>query len=184
MNGFELVVLGCALSMDSFATAVTKGIEFNQLTIKKMVIVALWFSVFQSMMPILGYLLSNLFSSFLFAIDHFLSFFVLSYLGINMIRSRNEEKLMNECLDIKTMVLLSVAISIDAFTVGITYSILSVCLPLATFITFTITFITTILGVKIGNIFGSMLNEKALVFGGLVLISLGIKILLTHLGIF
>lgn len=183
MNIFELIVLSLALSMDSFASAVTKGIELKRISLRKMLIVGIWFSIFQSMMPIIGYFLASLMSSFLFKIDHWLSFFVLLYLGIHMIKSSDEEKESDSLLDFKTMFLLSIAISIDAFTVGITYSVLNVNLILASIITFIITFITTLIGVKLGNLFGTFLNRKALILGGLVLIGLGVKILLTHLNI-
>ena len=184
MNIFELIVLGLALSMDSFAAAVSKGIEVTNLNIKKMLIISIWFAIFQAMMPLIGYFLANILKGWLLSVDHWISFFVLLYLGTNMIKEAKEDAASDcDSLAFRAMLVISIAISIDAFTVGITYSFLNVDIFLATLITFLATFITTMLGTKIGNIFGNILNEKALVLGGLVLISLGIKILLEHLEI-
>lgn len=183
MNIFELVVLGLALSMDSFACSVSKGIEIKKLNWHKMLVVAIWFAIFQSMMPVIGYYLVSVTKSLLFNLDHWLSFFVLVYLGVSMIKSRNDQEELDEKLDFKTMALLSTAISIDAFTVGITYSALDVDLLLTIIVNFSITFITTLLGVKLGNMFGNILNDSAKLIAGLVLIALGIKFVLAHLNI-
>lgn len=184
MNVFELVVLGFALSMDSFSAAVCKGIEIDCLNMRKMLKVATWFAIFQALMPILGFFMANVFKGFLTNVDHWLSFFVLIYLGVSMIRDAKDSEKRQNGLGLKAMLFLSIAISIDAFTVGITYSLMGVNILLSSVITFTITFLTTIIGTKIGNIFGKILNEKAMVFGGLVLISMGIKIIIKHFNLF
>lgn len=185
MNGYELVILALALSMDSFSAAISKGIELRRPNLKKLLIVSLYFAFFQALMPLLGFFLANILEHFLYQIDHWISFFVLGYLGYNMIKEAKEDAIKcNEALGIKDMVILSIAVSIDAFTVGITYSFLDVDIILATIITYVVTFITTMLGVKIGSTVGQMFHEKALILGGLMLIALGIKILFEHLGIF
>lgn len=180
MNIFELLVLGLALSADSFAASVSIGIELKSIKLKKILIIAILFALFQSLMPVIGYLLANIFHSLLTSIDHWLSFVVLFYLGFNMLKERNREENINY-MNFYALVLVAIAVTLDAFTVGITYAILDVNLVLTIIINFIITFITTIIGLKIGVLIGPLLKSKAKTAGGLVLIALGFKILICHL---
>lgn len=182
MNIYEIIFLSFALSMDSFSASICKGIALKKTTVVTLIIVGLWFAIFQSLMPILGFFLANIFKSLLMQLDHWISFFVLAYLGIEMLRSSSSEVTPEVAtLNFKSMLIMSVAISVDAFTVGVTYTFLNVNIFVASLSNFIITFITTVIGIKIGTKFGTLLNEKALTFGGLSLIALGLKILLEHL---
>lgn len=180
MNIFELLILGLALSADSFAASVSIGIELKSIKVKKILIIASLFAIFQSLMPVIGYLLTNIFHHFLTSIDHWLSFAVLFYLGFNMLKERNKEEAINY-MSLYALILVAIAVTLDAFTVGITYAILNINLLLTIIINFIITFITTIMGLKIGVLLGPLLKTKAKIAGGLVLIALGFKILICHL---
>ncbi|MCX4366065.1 MAG: manganese efflux pump MntP family protein [Bacilli bacterium] len=182
MNVFELLVLGLALSADSCAAAVSIGIDLKRIKLKNALLIASIFSIFQSMMPVIGYTLTNILSGILASIDHFISFLVLFILGVKMIKDRDNEEQLNY-MNIYALIIISIAVTIDAFTVGITYSLLHISLPLTIIINFLTTFITTLIGLKVGNILGSTFKKHAKTMGGLVLISLGIKILLHHINI-
>ena len=182
MNIFELLILGLALSADSCAASISIGIDLKNIKSRNIIYIAVLFSFFQSMMPVIGYTLASMFSSIFVSIDHFISFIVLLILGIKMIKESNEEEKL-DYMNFYALMILSIAVTLDAFTVGITYSLLHVYLPITILINFLTTFITTILGLKIGTYLGTTFKSRAKVIGGLVLISLGIKILLTHLGI-
>lgn len=185
MGIIELFLLAVGLSMDAFAVSVCKGLAMPRITVKKASVVALWFGGFQALMPLLGYFLGVQFQDKITAIDHWIAFVLLGIIGVNMVR----EALSGECentsdsLDIKTMFILAVATSIDALAVGITFAFLKVdIIPAVSFIGAT-TFILSAAGVKIGNVFGTKYKSKAELAGGVILILLGLKILLEHLGI-
>ncbi|MBU3876979.1 manganese efflux pump MntP family protein [Faecalicatena sp. AGMB00832] len=186
MGFIELFLLAVGLSMDAFAVSVCKGLAMRRITIQKASIVGLWFGGFQALMPLVGYFLGVQFQDKITAIDHWIAFILLGIIGINMVR----EALSGDCentsdsLDVKTMFVLAVATSIDALAVGITFAFLQVeIIPAVSFIGVT-TFILSAAGVKIGNVFGTKYKAKAELAGGVILILLGIKILLEHLGIF
>ena len=182
MNIFELLVLGLALSADSCAASVSIGIDLKNIKIRNALLIALTFSIFQSMMPVIGYTLASILSDALASVDHFISFLVLAFLGAKMIKERNEDEHL-DYMSFYALIIISIAVTLDAFTVGITYSLLHIFLPKTIIINFLTTFLTTLLGLKIGNILGSTFKKQAKIIGGLVLISLGIKILLSHMGI-
>ena len=181
MNIIELIVLSFSLSMDSFATSLCKGIEFNNNLYKSSIITSIWFSIFQTIMPILGYYLGNIISMKLFSVAYYISFFILSYLGISMIREKDDVVQLNNSLGFKIMFLLSVSISMDAFSVGISYALLNLNIILSSILNFSITFITTYIGCILGSKIGSKYSSISKTIGGIILISLGIKILLTHI---
>ena len=185
MDLFTLFILAVGLSMDAFAVSICKGLAMQKITAKKACIVGLWFGGFQALMPAIGYLLGSTFKDKITAIDHWIAFILLAVIGGNMIKesfSKEEEK-EDASLDPKEMFILAIATSIDALAVGITFSFLNVNMPVAvTFIGIT-TFILSAAGVKIGNVFGTKYKSKAELAGGIILILLGIKILLEHLGI-
>lgn len=180
-----LFILAVGLSMDAFAVAVCKGLALPKLRWKHAALVGLWFGGFQAFMPLIGYLLGARFENKIKAIDHWIAFVLLGLIGINMIReacSREEEET-DGSLDVKSMFLLAVATSIDALAVGITFAFLSVhIVPAISFIGAT-TFVLSAVGVYVGHAFGMRYKAKAEIAGGLILILIGMKILLEHLGI-
>ena len=178
MGLLELFILAVGLSMDAFAVSVCKGLAMPKITVKKTLIVGVWFGGFQALMPTLGYFLGVQFRDKI-------TFILLGIIGANMIKEAcsGECEEENESLDIKTMFLLAVATSIDALAVGITFAFLNVHLIAAVSFIGVTTFTLSAVGVKIGNIFGTKYKSKAELAGGVILILLGCKILLEHLGI-
>jgi len=173
--------------MDAFAVAICKGLSLRKLTVKNAVLVGLYFGLFQAGMPLIGYFLGSSFADLISSIDHWIAFVLLGIIGINMIRESRGDDDECECCDpslgFKTMVVLAIATSIDALVVGVTFAFLKVdILPAVAFIG-VITFTLSALGVKIGNVFGAKFKSKAELLGGVVLILMGCKILLEHLGI-
>ena len=189
MSVVELFILAVGLSMDAFAVAICKGLCMRKVTIKKAGIVGLYFGLFQAGMPMIGYILGSQFSDKISSIDHWIVFILLSLIGISMIKESLEKEEKSECkteeeeLSFKNMSILAVATSIDALAVGVTFAFLKVnIIPAVSFIGIT-TLVLSMLGVKIGNIFGVKYKSKAELVGGIILILMGIKILLEHLGI-
>ncbi len=172
--------------MDAFAVSVCKGLAMRKITVKKASIVGLWFGGFQALMPLLGYFLGVQFQDKITAVDHWIAFILLGIIGINMVREAMSGDCENtsDSLDVKTMFVLAVATSIDALAVGITFAFLQVDIIAAVIFIGVTTFILSAAGVKIGNVFGTKYKAKAELAGGIILILLGIKILLEHLGIF
>ncbi len=174
--------------MDAFAVAICKGLAMQKLNIRNMVIVGAWFGVFQALMPTIGYFLGSAFEEKITAIDHWVGFILLAVIGINMIRESREcdceaEANANDSLKIKEMFMLAVATSIDALAVGITFAFVEINVTLAIVLIGIITFAISMLGVKIGNVFGIKYKSKAELAGGTVLIFLGIKMLIEGLGV-
>ena len=170
--------------MDAFAVSVCKGLAMPKCTFKKAAIVGLWFGGFQALMPAIGYILGAQFQETIASIDHWIAFVLLALIGGNMIHEAldNDEEEADASLDVKTMFLLAVATSIDALAIGITFAFLKVnIIPAVCFIGI-VTFIISFAGVKIGNVFGTRYKNKAEIVGGVILILLGLKILLEHLG--
>lgn len=185
MSISALLLLAVGLSMDAFAVSVCKGLAIKQINIKKALIVGLYFGVFQAGMPVIGYLLGASFQEKIQTIDHWIAFVLLSIIGINMIReafSKKEEEA-DGSLDFKTMLVLAVATSIDALAVGVTFAFLKVNLLFAVATIGIITCGLSMVGVKIGNVFGTKYKARAEFAGGAILLFLGIKILLEHLGL-
>ena len=185
MGIIELIVLSIGLAMDAFAVAICKGLSMTKMKWKNACIIGMYFGGFQALMPLIGYLLGISFQNQIVNIDHWIAFILLGAIGINMIKeavSKDCEK-QNDSIKFKDMLILAVATSIDALAVGITFAFLKVNIWLAISLIGIITFIISILGVKIGNIFGDKYEKKAEFAGGLILILLGVKILLEHLDI-
>lgn len=194
MGLWELILLAVALSMDAFAVAVCKGLAMDRVTPKKALIVGLWFGGFQAGMPLIGYLLGSRFQSYIVQIDHWIAFILLGVIGVNMIREafdKDEEEDECDSLSFKTMFVMAVATSIDALAVGITFAFLTLDLPVgnipaiipAVALIGVITCALSMLGVKVGSVFGTKHKSKAELAGGIILILLGTKILLEHLGV-
>lgn len=184
MSLIELFILAVGLSMDAFAVSICKGLAMKRVTLKQEATVGLYFGAFQAGMPVAGYLLGVQFQDKITTIDHWIAFILLGIIGINMIKEAvGEEEEADDSLDVKTMLVLAVATSIDALAVGVTFAFLSVdIVPAVSFIGI-ITFILSAIGVKIGNVFGTKYKSKAEIAGGYILILIGLKILLEHLGI-
>ena len=184
MGLIELFLIAVGLSMDAFAVSVCKGLAMTKCTFKKAAIVGLWFGGFQALMPAIGYVLGAQFQEAIASIDHWIAFVLLALIGGNMIHEAldNDEEEADASLNVKTMFLLAVATSIDALAIGITFAFLKVnIIPAVCFIGI-VTFIISFAGVKIGNVFGARYKNKAEIVGGVILILLGLKILLEHLG--
>ena len=185
MSIWELFVIAVGLSMDAFAVAVCKGLAMPKMSWKGAAIVGLYFGGFQALMPFLGYLLGAGFKDAISAYDHWVAFILLALIGGNMIREsrEDEEESLDASLSFRSMVLLAIATSIDALAVGVTLAFLDV--PILSSVCFigVVTFCLSLVGVKAGNVFGCKYKSKAEFVGGLVLILIGLKILLEHMGV-
>lgn len=186
MNAWELLILAIGLSMDAFAVAICKGLAIKEARLKHMIIAGVYFGGFQALMPVIGYLLGVNFKGLIERFDHWIAFFLLALIGGNMLRealSKGEEEELNTSFGPGSMIPLAVATSIDALAVGVTFAFLQVrIIPAVSMIGIT-TFLFSLVGVKIGNIFGLKYKTKAEFAGGVILILIGLKILLEHLGI-
>ena len=186
MGFWELLLLAVGLSMDAFAVSICKGLAMDRVTLKKACIPGLWFGGFQGAMPLLGWLLGSRFTSYITSVDHWIAFVLLGILGFNMRREakNGEAEEADASLGFRVMLAMAVATSIDALAVGITFAFLEVnILPAVSFIAL-VTFLFSAVGVKIGSLFGTRFKAKAEALGGIILILLGVKILLEHLGVF
>jgi putative Mn2+ efflux pump MntP len=186
MNIFSLFLIAAGLSMDAFAVAVCKGLSLKKLYFRHMLIVGLWFGGFQALMPLLGYLLGSSFESYITAFDHWIAFGLLSLIGISMLKSafsKQEEESLDSSLSVKAMAPLALATSIDALAVGVTFAFLRVNIVTAILFIGCITLVFSMVGVKIGNLFGVKYKSKAELVGGIILIFMGLKILAEHLGL-
>ena len=186
----ELFLLGVGLSMDAFAVSVCKGLGMRKPNKKQALIIGLYFGGFQALMPFVGWLLGSQFQKYITSIDHWIAFILLGFIGgkmmIEAVREWNEEEVvdvMDAPIDHKNMLVLAVATSIDALTVGITFAFLGTPIVEAITIIGITTMVISIAGVVVGNFFGSRYKSKAEFIGGLILVLLGLKILLEHLGI-
>ena len=185
MSLLELFIIAVGLSMDAFAVSICKGLSVSKVNLRHAVCAGLWFGGFQALMPLIGWLLGVQFQAAIERFDHWIAFLLLGILGINMIReARSGEE---ECCDCsfawKAMLPMAVATSIDALAVGVTFAFLSV--PIGPAIAFigVITFLLSAIGVRLGSVLGEKYQSAAQIFGGVVLILMGLKILLEHLGI-
>lgn len=184
MGNLELVAIALGLSMDAFAVAISKGLCLRKAGFRNAFITGLFFGGFQALMPLIGYFLGRQFEGYLTAIDHWIIFALLALIGTNMIlESRNEKKEKHDTLNLKNLTILSLATSIDALAVGITFAFLHINIFTGVTVIGLITFILSFIGVRLGCAFGSKLRSKAEVAGGIILLLIGTKILLEHLGI-
>ena len=187
----ELFLLAVGLSMDAFAVSVCKGLAIKKATLKAEATCGLWFGGFQMLMPVTGFFLGSLFAEAIEAFDHWVAFGLLVIIGINMLKEALEKEdesgddpEKDADLSVRTMFLMAVATSIDALAVGISLAMVgSVNIWLAAAFIGICTCLLSALGVKIGNVFGSRYEKKAELAGGVILILLGVKILLEHLGV-
>ena len=183
MSLFELLLIAVGLSMDAFAVSICKGLSLQELKPRHAALVGLYFGGFQALMPVMGWLLGFRFERVIESIDHWVAFALLGIIGLSMIRESGNTEEVSGDLGVRSMLVLAVATSIDALAVGITFAFLSVkILPAACLIGVT-TFLLSALGVYIGHVFGLKYKAKAELAGGVILILIGLKILLEHLGL-
>lgn len=189
MGFVELALIAVGLSMDAFAVSVCKGLGMRKLNWKHALVIALLFGGFQGIMPVIGWALGTQFESYITSIDHWIAFVLLAFIGAKMLWDAfHEEDECTECkedeehLDIKELVMLAIATSIDALAIGITFAFLRVDIVPAALAIAATTFVLSFVGVATGNQFGSRFRKPATVAGGAVLILIGLKILLEHLG--
>lgn len=187
MGLFELFLTGVGLSMDAFAVAICQGLCMRRLHWGRAFVVALFFGGFQALMPFLGWLLGSRFAGYIQSVDHWVAFALLAAIGGNMIRGSFGEEGKTECaveerVDLRRLTVLAVATSVDALAVGVTFAFLSVRIAPAVAIIGVVTFILSLAGVAVGNYFGARYKRRAELTGGVLLILLGAKILLEHLG--
>ena len=187
MGFLELFILAVGLSMDAFAVSVCKGLAMKKASRKAQLCCGAWFGGFQALMPLIGYFLGTLFLDAISAIDHWIAFGLLVLIGVNMLREAmgsEEEEAADADLSVKTMFILAVATSIDALAVGISLAMAGVgSIWLAVLLIGVTTFVLSVIGVRVGNVFGSRYEKRAETVGGVILILLGVKILLEHLGV-
>jgi UPF0059 membrane protein GCWU000182_01647 len=181
MNIIDILVIGVGLSMDAFAVSICKGLAMKKMDIKKALVCSLYFGVFQALMPLIGFLLGSGFKNVVSSIDHWIAFVLLGIIGINMIKEAKSCDVVNDSMDVKTMLTLAVATSIDALAIGVTFAFLKVSIIPAVSIIGLITFVCCFIGVKLGSAFGEKLKSKAEIMGGVMLILIGTKILIEHL---
>ena len=191
MGIIELLLTGVGLAMDAFAVAVCKGLSMKKINYGHAFMIALFFGVFQAMMPFLGWALGTQFKDYIVSVDHWIAFVLLAIIGGKMLKEafesgKKEEEAADDDggkLNYKELFLLAIATSIDALAVGVTFAFLNVNIYLAIAIIGVVTFLLSFVGVVIGNIFGSKFEKGAQIAGGVILIGIGLKILLEHLGI-
>lgn len=184
MNILEIFIIAVGLSMDAFAVSICKGLSVQKLKPKHMLLVGVYFGGFQALMPLLGYLLGKQFEWLITSVDHWIAFGLLVLIGANMIKeSFDKSDEVNDSFSVKSMLILAVATSIDALAVGVTFAFLDVQIVPAIAIIGTTTFVLSVIGIKVGNVFGAKFKSKAEFAGGIVLVLMGIKILLEHLGV-
>ena len=190
MGIIELALIGVGLSMDAFAVAVCKGLGMKRLNLRQALVIALFFGGFQALMPVAGWLLGTGFQSYITPVDHWIAFALLAFIGGKMLWDAFRDGEDGESaqagegrLDLKELAMLAVATSIDALAVGITFAFLQVDIVPAVSLIGAITFALSFAGVAIGHFFGARFEKPATIVGGVVLILIGCKILLEHLGV-
>lgn len=186
MTFFELFLIGIGLSMDAFAVSICKGLSMQKIDKKYTLCIALFFGGFQALMPLLGYALGSRFSGYIERFDHWIAFVLLAFIGLNMIhesREEAEEEKPYTGINFKELFILAVATSIDALAVGVTFAFLQVDIVPAIAIIGCTTFVISLAGVYVGNVFGARYKSRAELTGGVILVLIGLKILLEHLGV-
>ena len=186
MSIVELLLIAIGLSMDAFSVSVCKGLTTKRFSWRMALTCGLWFGFFQALMPVIGYFLGVQFQHLIESIDHWIAFALLVLIGANMIREAvwgKDDHEHDGSLDVKTMLFLAVATSIDALAAGISFACVQVKIWSSVLIIGVTTFLFSVLGVRIGNVFGSKFEQSAEIVGGIILILIGIKILLEHLGV-
>jgi putative Mn2+ efflux pump MntP len=184
MGIIEIIALSIGLAMDATAVSMTNGMNDTQIKFKKMILIGLTFGLFQALMPLIGYLFGTIFVEFIEQIDHWIALVLLGFLGFQMLRegfSKDEEEGKTNELGVKMLLMQGIATSIDALAVGVSFASLKVNITYAVLSIGIITTILSILGVFIGKKFRDLLKNKASILGGIILISIGLKIFIEHM---
>lgn len=190
MEFYALLLLAVGLSMDAFAVSICKGITVRDMNFKKALLVGFYFGFFQALMPLIGFLLTGIFSEQIKSFDHWVAFILLLFIGIKMLIEAFEKPKDTECdsnsgsVKFLVMIPLAVATSIDALAAGITLSIMKVEIFYAISLIGFVTFVFCTFGAKVGCFLGKRFQKLAEILGGIILVLLGIKILLEHLELF
>ena len=185
MDILELLLIAAGLSMDAFAVSICKGLSVQRLKPRHYLLTGAWFGGFQALMPSIGFLLGSAFDHYINAFDHWIAFVLLAFIGGNMVKESlsGDEECHDDSFSLRTMFLLAVATSIDALAVGVTFALLpDVHILSAVSLIGVTTFLLSAMGLKVGNVFGLRYKARAELAGGVILILMGLKILLEHLG--
>lgn len=190
MGFVELFLIAVGLSMDAFAVSVCKGLCMKRLDVRQAAVIALFFGGFQAFMPLVGWALGTQFERYITPVDHWIAFGLLALIGSKMLwdafHEDGDEGMACPAdgkLDLRELVMLAIATSIDALAVGITFAFLRVDIVLSVGLIGATTFVLALVGVAVGHRFGARYEKPATIVGGVVLILIGLKILLEHLGI-
>lgn len=182
MSIIELLIIAVGLSMDAFAVSIGKGLSVCNLRPRHSMSVGLWFGGFQALMPLIGYALGASFASMVSEYDHWIAFVLLGIIGANMIKeSFSKEEKTDSDFSVKTMLVMAIATSIDALAIGVSFAFLGVNIFAAAIVIGITTFLFSVAGIKIGNLFGCRYKSKSEFIGGVILIIIGAKILLEHI---
>ena len=188
MGFVEIFLIGVGLSMDAFAVSVCKGLGMHRVNYAHALVIALFFGVFQGLMPVIGWLVGSAFAVYVTAVDHWIAFALLAFVGGKMLwdafhdeGEEEDDETSTQKLDLRELFMLAIATSIDALAVGITFAFLGVNIWVAITIIGVTTFVLSLVGVVVGNQFGSRFEKPATIAGGIVLILIGLKILIEHL---
>jgi putative Mn2+ efflux pump MntP len=187
MEGITIILIAVGLSMDAVAVAVSLGITRKAMNIYNAITVAAWFGGFQALMPLIGWLVGFTLRELITGIDHWVAFFLLSFIGVRMIYESffgKDKDIPANSLNLGTLVLLSIATSIDALAVGISFAFIDVPITAPVIIIGSVTFALSLIGVYVGKRVGRLFAKRVSIVGGLILIAIGTKILLEHLGAF
>lgn len=189
MGFVELFLIGVGLSMDAFVVSICKGLGMSRLNMRQAVVISLFFGGFQALMPLIGWALGSQLADLITPIDHWIAFALLAFVGGKMLWDAFHEddgedgEAKDAKLDLKELLMLAIATSIDALAVGITFAFLQVAIVLSVIIIGVTTFVLSFVGVAVGHFFGARFEKPATIAGGVVLILIGAKILLEHLGV-
>ena len=186
MTLYTIITLAVGLAMDAFAASICQGLRMQKMNIKIALFISGMFGLFQGAMPLLGYVVGKQFETYITSIDHWIAFILLGLIGFNMIKESLDPE--NDCCELfgfnlKEIVIMAIATSIDALAVGITFAFLKVNVTVAVILIGLITFVICFGGIFIGHHFGSKYKTKAELLGGIILVCIGLKILLEHLGV-
>ena len=184
MDAISLILIAVGLAMDAFAVSICKGLAMKKPSFRSILIIGLWFGGFQALMPAIGYLLGSSFHRYIEDIDHWIAFILLVAIGLNMIReSFGDEEGVDDDIGFKVMLLLAIATSIDALAIGISLAMDGSDIIVSAATIGVITMVISMVGVRIGSIFGDRYSKKAEFVGGCILVIIGLKVLLEHLGV-
>lgn len=188
MGFVEVMLIALGLAMDAFAVSICKGLAMKTIKVGSAAVVGLWFGAFQALMPAIGWFLGSRFASYIEAYDHWIAFALLAFIGINMIREAfgEEDDCSSASVAPKAMIMPAIATSIDALAVGVAFAMVEqggFGIGVSVLLIGAITFVVSIIGVLIGSVFGSRFKKTAEISGGVILILIGVKIVLEHLGI-